>query len=368
MNLRELLESRKPLEREGALSSGSTLLNLACTDSPTHAFLPGSYYHWVGDSASGKTFTALTCFAEAANNKAFDKYALIHDDVEGGALMDIEYFFGKKVARRLEPPARTKRGEAIYSSTVESFYYNISDRIKAGKPFIYVLDSENGLTSESSDKKFQARKKASEKDEEAAGSYGDGKAKFHSENLRRVVGDLKDSGSILLIISQTRDNMGMGFDPKTYPGGKALKFYAHLQVWFAVGEKIKKTIREKERTIGMHCVAEVRKNRFTGKTGKDRQVKIPIYYDLGMDDIGSCVDYLISEKHWLEVKEKDADASKNTRKKIYNAHDLLFTGSRHKIIHYIEEENLEKKVRQVTAKVWREIEGECVPDRKKRYD
>lgn len=363
MTAREtLLARRERPTMEGALSSGSTLLNLACTDRPDVGFLKGGYYYLVGDSTSGKTWLSLTCFAEACRNKAFANYRLIFDDVEGGALMDIEHYFGKEVARRMEPP-KVKKGQPVFSDTVESFYYNIFDCLQGGKPFIYVLDSQDSLSSGSAFKKFQQQKKAAEEQEESAGSYGDGKAKYHSEHLRQVLSGLRKTKSILIVIGQTRDNLGFGFEKKTRAGGRALRFYANLEIWTSVESKIKKMVREKERTIGVKCIAEVRKNRVTGKVGKDRSVQIPIYHDLGIDDVGSCVDFLISEKHWRRIKEEGQG-----NRKVYDASDVMFKGSREKIIAHIEEEELEDKVRNITAKVWREIETECTPDRKRRYD
>lgn len=359
-----LLKRReKPLlTREGALSSGSTLLNLACTGHPDLGFLKGGYYYLVGDSQSGKTWTSLSCFAEACRNKAFQHYRLVFDDVENGALMDIEYYFGRDVVQRMEPPA-LKKGRPSYSDTIESFYYHIFDLLKEGDPFIYVLDSQDSLTSSSSLKKFLKQKGAAEEGEDSAGSFGDGKAKYHSEHLRQVLAGLRKTKSILIIIGQTRDNLGMGFETKTRSGGRALRFYANLEIWTSVAGKIKKVVREKERTIGVKCLAEVKKNRVTGKIGKDRSVTIPIYYDLGIDDIGSCVDFLITEKHWPSVKKED-----KVVKGIFNAHDVVFEGSRTAIVRHIEEEDLEEKVRMLTAKVWQEIERECRPDRKRRYE
>lgn len=355
-----LAKREKPvLSLEGALSSGSTLLNLACTDNPDFAFLKGGYYYLVGDSASGKTWTSLSCFAEACRNPSFKNYRLIHDDVEDGALMDIAYYFGKEVERRVEPPS--SKGS---SDSIERFYYNISDLIKQGKPFIYVLDSQDSLDSGAAVKKFETQKKAAEKSEDAAGSYGDGKAKYHSEHLRHVLSGLRRTKSILIIIGQTRDNLGFGFETKTRSGGRALRFYATLEIWTSIARKVTKWVREKERTIGINCLAEVKKNRVTGKVGKDRAVNIPIYYDLGIDDIGSCVDFLISEKHWLPIKAADGEK----KKKRYDAADIMFEGSRDKIIAHIEAEELEQKVRKITARVWKEIEDECAPIRKRRYE
>ncbi len=355
-DIRSLLVGRKKpvLSREGALNTGSTLLNLACTDHPDFGFLKGSYYYLVGDSMSGKTFTSLSCFAEACRNEAFDRYRLIFDDVEGGALMDIKHYFGREVAKRLESPA-VRNSRSVCSDTIESFYYHITDLLR-GPPFIYVLDSQDSLTSKASTQKFLKQKRASEEGEMATGSYGDGKAKYHSEHIREVLAGLRKTQSILIIIGQTRDNLGMSFEKKTRSGGRALRFYANLEIWTSVIGKIRKLVRGTKRTVGVKCLAEVKKNRVTGKVGKDRSALIPIYYDYGIDDIGSCIDFLIAEKHWPRVG-----------KGIYEAHDVLFQGSRNAIIGHVEEEDLEDKVRHLTAKVWGDIEEESRPKRKRRY-
>lgn len=204
--------------RERAVSTGSTLLNLACSDNINIGFLRGAYYYLVGDSQSGKTWLSQSCFAEACLNDTFKDYRLIFDDVEGGALMDIEHYFGKETARRVEAP-RTVKGEPVMSHTVEDFYYNLFDVIDQGEPFIYVLDSQDALTSSASNKKFRKQKAAAESDKEAAGSYGDGKAKYHSEHLRLALSGIRKLQSILIIIGQTRDNIGFGFEKKTRAGG-----------------------------------------------------------------------------------------------------------------------------------------------------
>lgn len=339
-----------PQREQGAISTGCTLLNLACTDTPNKGFLPGRYYYLVGDSMSAKTWLSWTCLAEASINPKFDRYRLIFDDVEGGSLMDIRHYFGAKVADRLEKP--NKNGN---SDTVEDFYFNVSDALSRKEPFIYVLDSQDALDSKAARSKFQARKKAHLNGKEEAGSYGDGKAKYHSEHLRQVVSQLRKNGSILIIIGQTRDNLGFSFEPKTRSGGKSLRFYATIEIWTSVAGKIQKTVRDKPRTVGVKCLAEVKKNRVSGKTGKDRSVQIPIYYGHGIDDIGSCVDFLIAEKHWTKSQAG------------FDAGEMLIQGSREKIIRHIEKEGLEPKLRKIVAELWTQIDQECLVRRKKRY-
>ncbi len=335
------------------LGSGSTLLNLACTDTAFGCFVKGCYYIFVGDSSSGKTFLSLTCFAEAMLNKAFKDYRLIFDDVEGGAMMNFAKFFGERVAKRVEHPS--KNGP---SRTVEDFYDNIDNALieaDAGRPFIYVLDSQDALDSEYAEEKFNENKKARAKGNDTKGSFGDGKAKKHSENLRRVVGKLKQTGSILILISQTRDNIEMfSFEKKTRSGGRALKFYTALEIWSSVMGKIKKQVAPKKYVkIGIESKLEVKKNRITGK---DRIVEMNIFNSYGIDDIGACIDYLIENEHWKKVKG------------VVTADEFDFAGTRDQLVRHIEKDEGERELRVLVESVWNGIEKELQPKRKKRYE
>lgn len=354
--LKEQIRSPKPKQTISAkdfVSSGSTLMNLACSGRTNGCFAKGRYYFFVGDSESGKTWLALTCFAEASHNKNFDEYDLIYDNVEDGANMDFAFFFGKKAAERIRPPRGTAE-EPIYSETVEDFYYGIDDLAESGKKFIYVLDSMDALEVRAEQAKFKKQKKAARQDKEAAGDYGVAKAKLNSQYLKKALSACRKTGSILIIISQTRENINpMSFEKKTRGGGKALKFYATLEIWTAVKEKLKKKIRDKMRKIGMVAQIDVKKNRLTGK---DRRVFVPIYNTVGIDDVGACVDYLIEEGTWKVaqgvVKAKEIDAELK----------------REALIKHIETEGLESEVRALVKETWDEIEEGTVVQRKSRYN
>lgn len=344
---------------EKMLSTGSTLLNLACTSNWKGGLVQGKYFFFVGDSASGKTFLTLTCLAEASINPAFDNYRFIYDDVEGGALMDIEKYFGVKVAERMEPPRRDKDGTPIFSRTIEEFYFNLDDALSGEKPCLYILDSMDGLSSEPELDKFQERKIAARKGKDVAGSYGDGKAKTNSMGIRTSLSKLRDTGSILILINQTRDNVGGGLfeAKKTRSGGHALTFYATIELWSSVAGKIKKTVRGTQRVIGVNCRVRVKKNRVTGR---ERTVEIPIYYSMGIDDVGSCVDYLVREKQWSKAEK---GGSINTKDDLGLEKPL----SRKELIKTIESKGLEQEVRSLVAEVWADIESACEENRKKRY-
>ena len=145
---------KKPKARQSGpaqrgLSSGSTLLNLACTDDPDYAYEPGQYVFFVGDSTSGKTVFTLAALAEASINPDYDDYRLIYIDREGGALMDMEAMYGKRMASRIEVVADVE--------TVEQFYQRLDAWSDPKRPFICILDSMDALRSAEDDKLFDER-------------------------------------------------------------------------------------------------------------------------------------------------------------------------------------------------------------------
>lgn len=341
-----------PPQKQLYLPTGSVLLNMAISGKPSRGIPAGHYTLFVGDSGSAKTWWALTMLAEAANRPAFDDYQLIHDNVENGALMDIEACFGKKLAARLRTPAEID-GEPVNSQTSDEFYFNVHAALQRG-PCIYILDSTDSLSTNYEQKKFKERQNAAKKGQPAKGSYGDGKAKAHSEGLRQILPLLKKTHSVLIIISQTRDNIDeFSFETKTRAGGRALKFYAAAEVWTSITGTLKKKFRDIDRKIGTKLRATVKKNRVSGR---DWSVDIPFITGYGLDDIGSCIDFLVKEKHW-----------KSTEGRIV-ATELGLSTSRAKLISEIEEKGLQKVLIGAVMETWKEIEEALDPGRKKRYE
>jgi hypothetical protein len=351
------------VHRRDLLSTGSTMLNLASTDNPFGGFVKGKYFFMVGDSKSGKTFLSMTCFAESTLNHHFKDYRLIYDNIEDGMMMNLDQLFNEEVADRIEPP-RVVDGEPIFSDTIESFYYNLDNAIKVGKPFIYVLDSMDSLDSEGEDKKFDQQKKVyekkfggadtakkgEEKEEKVTGSYHMDKPKINSQNIRKALKGLRKTGSILIIISQTRDNVG-GYG-KTRAGGRSLRFYACNEFWTSIEEPITRNVNKQDRDIGVRVKIAYQKNRITGKT---RDVTLDIYPTFGIDDLGSCVDFLVKENWWPVTKQT------------IDAKGLGLEGTREKIIRLIEKNNLENDLRSICGECWKSIEDACVLKRKNKY-
>lgn len=351
---RALLPAPSTKDEPMYLSTGCTVLNLAFTDKISGGFQAGKYYLFVGDSSSGKTWLCMTCFAEAMTNPDFEDYRLIFDNAEDGALMDIERYFGKKVAERLESPGKDSTGDDVHSSTVDQFFDFLEDACDTGKPFIYVLDSMDAISSEEEETKTQDNRKARTEGKETKGSFGVSKAKTISQRLRQVRHKLAKSKGILIIISQTRDNIDpMSFDTKTRAGGKALRFFATIEIWTSIKKQITKTVKGKNRSLGICTEVKIKKNR---ETGQMANVTVPIYHSVGIDDIGACVDYLVEEGHWSAPKGN------------IDATEFSVKGNREDIVKHVEDQGEELTLRRLVAKVWKEIRSKCVIERKPRYE
>ncbi len=357
-DLKDALRAKAPsatIKPADLLSTGSTLLNLACSGNVRGGWPKGCYVFVVGDSISGKTFLTLTALAELCHNKNFDDYEIIFDNGEDGALMDVERFFGKALAERMRAP-RYADGVPVYSETIEDFYDNLAEANARKKPFFYLLDSMDSLTSKDEVDKEKANRGLRRKGEKPKGDYGDGKAKKNSRNLRIARSELKKTGSILCIIGQTRDDIdaGMFESKKTRSGGHALRFYATIEMWSSTVGEHKRTVKGKDRQIGIQVRVKIKKNRLTGRK---RQVDLTIYHTYGIDDIGSNIDYLIDEGHW----KKDTGGS-------IKAPEFEFAGKRAALIKLVEEENKEKVLKSIVGEVWNDIEEACEVRRKPRYE
>jgi hypothetical protein len=338
-----------------ALSTGSTLLNLAMTGDPQRGWVAGHYFLFVGDSDSGKSWFMHTALAEASINPKFNKYRLIYDNTEAKSLMDISRYFGDRLAARITAP-RESNGGPVFSETTEEFYYHVDDALKDGRPFIYILDSQDSLTSNREAKKFgQLKAKArGKKIETSDGDYSDGKAKVHSSHMRQLIAPLAKQNSILIVVNQSRDSFDM-YNKDSFSGGRALKFYAVCQLWSSHGGKLQKVYRDKKRQLGIKSKIVIKKNHITGKQS---EVVVPIYHSHGIDDVGCCIDWLLDEGVWTK---NGSGVIKATG--IGPAIEAKYEA----LVHKIEEHKLEEDLRDLVGETWREIEEATAVNRKSRY-
>ena len=356
-NIRAALTPRSDSPRPRKfLSSGSTVLNMHLSGTTTGGYMAGKYYAMIGDSSSGKTWLCFTAFAEAKQSPVFKEYRLIYDAVEDGADMDVERYFGAAVYESMEPPAGT-RDDPKYSHTAEDFSDNLAAALDDGRPFIYVLDSIDGLSTEDDEAKVKEQRDARAKGKSVSGTYGMSKAKRLKAILRHATSTvgLRTSGSILIVLCQTIDNVGTGFSEKDRAGGNAITFFATVDMWLSVKTSLKKKVKDKDRPIGILTQVNIKKNRITGK--RYEKCAVPILHSVGIDDTGGCVDYLVEEGHWKKggggISAPSVADSPMTREKL---------------IEYIEAEGLERKLRLAVRECYREISEATKVVRKPRYE
>ncbi len=348
--LRKLLRGKEMATKEKnphLLNSGTTLGNLSISGRWTGAYLPGSYYLMPGDSDSGKTWLAHCALAEAANDPFFDDYTLRYDDPEYGSLMNMAHFFGDRAASRVK---------VCHSESVEDMWDRVY-KLVSSRPTIYITDSMDALVPRAEMEREKKARAARERGQEEAGTYALEKAKLNGKGLRNCIGPIRKSKSILIIISQSKDEIGkFGFgDKKRYAGGKSLKFFCEAQIWTSLYGELKRPVpgaSKKNEQIGITCKLQVKRSR---QTGRHRAVRFPIYHSYGIDDLGSCVDWLVEWGHW--TKKGGA----------INAKEFDIRAQAKELIKHIESEGMEDALRIVVSKKWKSIEDSLRIERKKRY-
>lgn len=247
------------------VSSGCTLLNQALGG----GYPLGRIVNIVGDKSTAKTALAteaIVNFKRQYNGKA--------------AYRDSEAAFDEAYAVQMGLPKDVDLGKDRLI-TVEAFYKDLNAFVGAtkGKPAMYVLDSLDALSD------------ADEIEQEfGAASYGTGKAKKMSELFRKLTDKIERSNTLLIIVSQVRDNIGAMFGEKhKRSGGRALDFYASQILFLAHLGMLKRTINKVERPYGIQVRANVRKN----KVGLPfRKMDFEFWFGYGIEDVASSVNWL----------------------------------------------------------------------------
>lgn len=124
-------------------------------------------------------------------------------------------------------------------------------------------------------------------------------------------------------------------------------------MWMKKNGEIKKQISGKKRQIGTRTKTQIKKNRTTGHLS---EVAFDIFPSYGIDDIGSCVDFLTDEGWWG-----------GTKKSIKPRAEGFPVGSRETIIEAIESRRLLAPLRQEVAECWSSIDKALRPDRRNPY-
>ena len=358
--MRQNIRTRKTIEKQSTkknadclwVPSGSIMFNLAVSDKWNGGYKTGSMVNIIGDSSAGKSIMVLSGMAMAANMPQFKDYDLFYDDAEFANSFNMPKLFGQTFTDRLQSPYKDKDDASI---SIEQFSDSIHTKLDAGKPFIYCLDSFDAIDSDAELKKESQNREFRKAGHfsKVKGSFQATKQKKASQIFRQICSKLKKTDSLLIIVSQTRDNLNaMSFETKYRAGGRALKFYASIEAWLAGGAPITKTINKVTHRTGVHSFGKISKNKYTGKY---KTTSFPIYYDYGIDDIAACIDFILANDYW-EMKKQTILAS-----------DLNMECTKAKLIVEIESQNMEELLFKAAQACWDGIEDSLKLGRKSKY-
>ena len=284
------IDARLPDQGGPRMLMGCDLLDLAVGGDKGKYGMPyGMGLNIIGDKSAGKTFLKNEIIARAYHDHK-DGVAWYSDDTESGDTFDTSYLYGVNIH-----PEGQKIGNKVMadSTTVEEMDAHVSmflENLMPGTLGIYAIDSLDGLADNTrlemeSKRLNQAKQNLDVKD---PGDYGAQIAKFLSQQFFRTKhAKLARANCSLIIVSQIRDKFNsMGYGPNWEVScGKALEFYSHTRIFL-------KTIKQIKRggdIVGAYVEASTIKS----KTPRPyRKVRYTVYFDYGIDNIGSNIDYL----------------------------------------------------------------------------
>jgi len=289
--------------------TGCTLLDLAVGGaSGVMGFPAGVIVNIIGDKSAGKSFLKNEIFARGYHDHKQRGYRWFSDDTETGDTFDTTNLYGFNI----RPEARKLGTRSVEdSATVEELDAKVTkflETIKEGECGIYAVDSLDGLSDANREAMQTARANqlANGVEVKDKGDYGMQIAKFLSQHFFKGQHQaIKHNNSLLMIISQIRDNPeAMMFGQKwEVSGGKAMEFYCHTRLFLTTIQKIERA----GRVVGVYVEAKVLKS----KTPRPfRKCRFTFYFDYGLDDIGSCLDYLYSLRD-AKTGNIDAGSTKN---------------------------------------------------------
>lgn len=273
----DLLEIEKKF-----VKSGCFLLDLALGG----GFLRGSVVNIVGDESTGKTLLGVSVGVCGQKDGGY----VMFDDCEG--VLDIHRavkVYGIDPDRAFYVQSRTV--ERLWGYLVK-FCKFVKEKNSFG---VYVLDSLDAvhtkMSVEAMEKVTLEMKSKGVDVEEVDLSMREklDKSAMMSWLLSVIVGLLRDYDVLFVVISQTRERIGVVLGEKwDISGGKALKFYSSQRVYLKEVEKI----REKDAVVGIEVEALVKKNKVAPPF---RKVRFPILFDRGLDDVRACIMFLKAE-------------------------------------------------------------------------
>lgn len=277
--------------------SQTTLDLILGGDSDSLGIYPNDIVNLVGDSGSGKTAVAtqmiyeISGYINAGLSEEYSSATHLVLDGENGNKFSTEKMFGFSLNTKTD----VKTIEGVFSELMLAFKANTTKnkgKITGKNLNIIVIDSLDSFASEATLKQGEDRVKAYEKDKDYnQGTFALEKNRYLSTSFfPTIVPELQGSDTLLIIVSQVRDKIGVTFGSKLQvTGGKALQFYCTYRVLIAEAEKLKKTVKGEKYDIGKLLKFKTLKVR----SAKPYRTCFNVtFYEVGMDNVFSNVLYL----------------------------------------------------------------------------
>ncbi len=236
----------------------------------------GKIVELYGEEGSGKSTLALSVARQAQLKGG----TVVYVDAEN--VLDPEYCeaLGIDLSRFwLAQPSSGEEGLKIVQTVLKL--------PPSEAPDLVVIDSVAALTPEI----------------ELAGEIEDVKpgaqARMMSKALRMMTPDVHASGAVVIFINQIREKIGVMYgDPRTTPGGRALKFTSalRLEVRAPASKRINDPESRSKPPIGQECTVKVKKNKVGPPMG---EATFDLIYGKGIQGEKALVAALIDRAIWF---------------------------------------------------------------------
>lgn len=234
-------------------------------EEPTFDFAMSETHSFIANGAvSHNTSLALKMVAE------FQKQGLI------AAYIDVEHALDLSLATILGVDIDSML--VIQPDSAEDALEQIEALARTGDVGIVVLDSVAALSPRA----------------ELDGTMSDSQmgllARLMGKNIRKITGVLSKTNTTLVCLNQFRQKIGVFFgDPRTTPGGNALKYAASLRMEISKNSQIK----DGDTPIGHTMGIKILKNKLAVPFKK---VAIPVIYGVGFDILADVVNFAVETK------------------------------------------------------------------------
>ena len=273
------------------ISTGILALDLALG---VGGFPRGRVVEIYGPESSGKTTVALHTIAQAQKSGGI------------AAFIDAEHALDPIYARRLG--VDTTNLLVSQPDTGEQALEICEMLVRSGGIDIVVIDSVAALVPKA----------------EIDGDMGDShvglQARLMSQALRKLTGIISKSKTTVIFINQLREKVGVMFgNPETTTGGRALKFYASVQVDIRKGEAIK----VRDEFLGNRTRAKVVKNKVAPPF---KLAEFDMMYGEGVShegtliDIGTNMDIVQKSGAWYSYQNERLGQGKENAKQYLKEH------------------------------------------------